>query len=99
MSSQIVLVRHAETQWSQTGQHTGTTDLPLLEEGRHKAELLRAPLGGDDVGLVLTSPLLRARETCELAGYGDRAGVRPELAEWDYGSYEVRSQGVGATSR
>ncbi len=88
MSPQIVLVRHAETQWSQTGQHTGTTDLPLLEEGRHKAELLRAALAGDEVALVLTSPLLRARETCDLAGFGARATVRPDLTEWDYGSYE-----------
>jgi broad specificity phosphatase PhoE len=88
MSPQIVLVRHAETQWSQTGQHTGTTDLPLLEEGRHKAELLRAGLAGDQVALVLTSPLLRARETCDLAGFGARAVVRSELTEWDYGSYE-----------
>jgi broad specificity phosphatase PhoE len=88
MSSQIVLVRHAETQWSKTGQHTGTTDLPLLAEGRRKAELLRAPLAADVVALVLTSPLLRARQTCELSGYGDRATVRGELTEWDYGRYE-----------
>ncbi len=88
MSPQIVLVRHAETQWSQTGQHTGTTDLPLLEEGRHKAELLRAALAGNQVALVLTSPLLRSRETCDLAGFGSRATVCPDLTEWDYGSYE-----------
>jgi broad specificity phosphatase PhoE len=88
MSAQIVLVRHAETQWSQTGQHTGTTDLPLLAEGRRKAELLRGPLAADEVALVLTSPLVRARETCELAGFGAGAVVRSELTEWNYGSYE-----------
>jgi broad specificity phosphatase PhoE len=88
VSRQVVLVRHAETEWSKSGQHTGTTDLPLLEEGRRKAELLRAPLAESKAALVLTSPLRRARDTCEIAGHGDRAVLRPELVEWDYGSYE-----------
>jgi len=88
VSAQIVLVRHAETQWSQTGQHTSTTDLPLLDEGRRKAEQLGRALARDDVGAVLVSPLLRARQTCELAGFGSDAHVRAELTEWDYGRYE-----------
>jgi broad specificity phosphatase PhoE len=88
VSGQIVLVRHAETQWSQTGQHTSTTDLPLLDEGRRKARQLRRALARDEVAAVLVSPLLRARQTCELAGFGSDAGVRAELTEWDYGRYE-----------
>ncbi|GAC1609940.1 MAG: histidine phosphatase family protein [Mycobacteriales bacterium] len=88
MSTQIVLVRHAETRWSQTGQHTGTTDLPLLAEGRRKAQLLGPALAHQDVACVLTSPLLRARETCELAGFGSCVSVRDELTEWNYGQYE-----------
>lgn len=83
-----MLVRHAETQWSQTGQHTSTTDLPLLDEGRRKAEQLRHALAADDVATVLVSPLLRAKQSCELAGFGADARVRPELTEWDYGRYE-----------
>lgn len=88
MSGQIVLVRHAETQWSQTGQHTSTTDLPLLDEGRGKAEQLGRALVRDDVAAVMVSPLLRVRQTCELAGFGSDAHVRAELTEWNYGRYE-----------
>ncbi len=88
MSAQIVLVRHAETQWSKTGQHTSTTDLPLLDEGRRKAQQLRHALARDEVAAVLVSPLLRARQTCELAGFGADARVCPELTEWNYGRYE-----------
>ncbi|HTX12553.1 MAG TPA: histidine phosphatase family protein [Solirubrobacteraceae bacterium] len=85
---QIVLVRHGETEWSRSGQHTSRTDLPLIEEGRERAVLLGPLLAEWEFSLVLTSPLRRARETCELAGYGDRAVVCEDLCEWDYGEYE-----------
>jgi probable phosphoglycerate mutase len=84
----IVLVRHGETEWSRSGQHTSRTDLPLLEEGRERAEALRPMLAPWTFSLVLTSPLRRARETCELAGLGDRAEICEDLREWDYGDYE-----------
>jgi broad specificity phosphatase PhoE len=82
------LVRHGETEWSLARRHTGRTDLPLLPEGAVQAESLEDRLGGHEFALVLTSPLLRARETSRLAGWGDRAEVDPDLAEWDYGDYE-----------
>jgi broad specificity phosphatase PhoE len=85
---QIVLVRHGETEWSLSGQHTSRTDLPLLEVGRERARALGPLLAGWDFSRVLTSPLRRARETCELAGFGDRAQVMEDLCEWDYGEYE-----------
>ncbi len=85
---QIVLVRHGETEWSRSGQHTSRTDLPLLEEGRERAVALGPLLAKWEFSLVLTSPLRRARETCELAGYGDRAVVCEDLREWNYGEYE-----------
>lgn len=88
MTQQVVLIRHAETEWSQAGRHTGITDLPLLEEGRRRSLLIGAALRVEAVGIVLTSPLLRARQTCELAGFGATAKVREELTEWDYGEYE-----------
>jgi len=86
----IVLVRHGETEWSRSGQHTSRTDLPLIEEGRERAVALGPILSSWEFSLVLTSPLRRARETCELAGYGDRAVVCDDLREWDYGEYEGR---------
>jgi broad specificity phosphatase PhoE len=85
---QIVLVRHGETEWSLSGQHTSRTDLPLLPVGRERAEALGPKLAAWDFALVLCSPLRRARETCELAGYGDRAEIVDDLREWDYGEYE-----------
>ncbi|MBV9941843.1 MAG: histidine phosphatase family protein [Solirubrobacterales bacterium] len=85
---QIVLVRHGETEWSLSGQHTSRTDLPLIEVGRERARALEPLLVGWDFSRVLTSPLRRARETCELAGFGDRAEVSEDLREWDYGEYE-----------
>ena len=84
----IVLVRHGETEWSKSGQHTSRTDLPLLEEGRERAKALRPMLASWTFALVLTSPLRRARETCEVAGFGDRAEICGDLREWDYGDYE-----------
>lgn len=84
----IVLVRHGETEWSANGRHTSRTDLPLIEEGRERAEAIGPMLADWNFELVLTSPLRRARETCELAGFGDAAVIDENLAEWDYGEYE-----------
>lgn len=84
----IVIVRHAETSWSLTGRHTGRTDLPLTAAGRLKADLVGDVLAPETFEAVFTSPLQRATETCERAGLGERAEVRPELREWDYGDYE-----------
>jgi broad specificity phosphatase PhoE len=88
---EVVLVRHGETEWTVTRQHTGRTDIPLNEEGKRQASLVGATLRGRRFGLVLTSPLRRARETCELAGFGDVAQGRDELMEWDYGEYDGRT--------
>lgn len=89
-SPQIVLVRHAETEWSRSGRHTSRTDVPLTDRGRDEARALGAALRGWEFDLVLTSPLVRASETCRLAGFGERAVLRDELVEWDYGDYEGR---------
>ena len=83
-----LLVRHGETEWSLSGQHTSHTDLPLTENGRKRTVPLREALAGRSFALVLCSPLRRARETCELAGFGDRAEIDADLHEWDYGEYE-----------
>jgi probable phosphoglycerate mutase len=86
----VFLARHGETAWSLTGQHTGRTDLPLTERGERNARALGKRLMGLKFAKVFTSPLLRARRTCELAGFGPAATVDPDLAEWDYGEYEGR---------
>jgi broad specificity phosphatase PhoE len=91
MAGKLWLIRHGETAWSLSGAHTGRTDLPLTPEGERKASALRPELARHDFALVLTSPLQRARRTCELAGFGERAIVEPNLGEWDYGAYEGRS--------
>jgi broad specificity phosphatase PhoE len=87
---EVVLVRHGETEWTRSGQHTGRTDIPLTEAGRRAAHTVGAALEGRRFALVLTSPRSRASETCRLAGLGDSAAERDELMEWDYGAYEGR---------
>ena len=84
----VYLLRHGETEWSLNGQHTGVTDIPLTENGRMAARLLQPVLAEETFTLVLTSPLQRARETCELAGLGQLANIEPDLIEWNYGEYE-----------
>jgi broad specificity phosphatase PhoE len=94
MGNRVVLVRHGETEWSSTRRHTGRTDIPLNPEGRQLARDLRpalAAITGIETALVLTSPLRRARDTCNLAGLGDRAEVDDDLLEWDYGEAEGRT--------
>jgi broad specificity phosphatase PhoE len=84
----MFIVRHGETEWSANGRHTSRTDLPLTDEGRRRASALRGELSGERFSLILCSPLRRARETCELAGFGDVAQTCEDLKEWDYGEYE-----------
>ena len=86
--AELLLARHGETEWSRSGRHTGRTDIPLTEEGLRRARALSSALGERSFALVLTSPLRRARETCEAAGLGAEALPRDELREWDYGDYE-----------
>jgi probable phosphoglycerate mutase len=88
---QIWLVRHGETEWSASGQHTGRTDIPLTPRGERQAMALGRLLDKRPFALVMTSPLARARETCRLAGYADAAVVAEDLREWDYGDYEGRT--------
>jgi broad specificity phosphatase PhoE len=85
---EIIVVRHGETEWSRAGKHTGRTDVPLTETGRRRARELGARLADQSFALVLASPLLRARETCELAGFGPWMEIWGDLREWDYGDYE-----------
>ena len=89
--ARVVLVRHGETAWSRELRHTGRTDIPLTELGCEQAAACREPLAGGGFGLVLCSPLQRARTTCALAGFGDRAELRDDLMEWDYGRYDGRT--------
>ncbi|GAA2365998.1 histidine phosphatase family protein [Streptomyces sp. XM4011] len=96
MTARILLVRHGQTAWSVDGRHTGHTDIPLLDRGRADARALgarlrNAPWDGFPGAEVRTSPLSRAKETCELAGFGDRASDWDALKEWDYGDAEGRT--------
>ena len=85
---QVYFIRHGETAWSLSGQHTGRTDLPLTPNGEAMARALATALDGTAFTQVWTSPRLRARTTCELAGLGTTAQTDAALAEWDYGDYE-----------
>src|SRR6202162_5301544 len=85
------LARHGETVWSLSGQHTGSTDLPLTERGERNARRLGERLSGLTFARVLTSPLQRAARTCELAGFGPAAEIDRDLLEWNYGQYEGRT--------
>jgi len=84
----VFAIRHGETEWSLNGRHTSTTDIPLTDNGRRLARLLRSALRDRTFGLVLVSPLQRARETCELSGVVSEAIREPDLVEWNYGKYE-----------
>ena len=84
----VFAIRHGETAWSLSGQHTGTTDIPLTDNGQRLAERMRPVLEKQQFALVLVSPMQRARQTCELAGLGDRAEIDRNLVEWNYGDYE-----------
>ena len=92
-NQQVYLIRHGETEWSLTGQHTGITDIPLTENGRRLATRLKPILAQHKFVMILTSPLKRARDTCELSGLGAAAHIDNDLMEWNYGEYE------GLTSR
>jgi broad specificity phosphatase PhoE len=88
----LYLVRHGETAWSLSGQHTGLTDLPLTANGEEQARRLRSRLAATPFARVLASPLQRAVKTCELAGYGSAMETDPDLVEWDYGDYEGKTR-------
>jgi broad specificity phosphatase PhoE len=85
---ELWLVRHGETGWTATGQHTSHTDVPLTDTGREQATSVGGVLAGRPFAVVLSSPMSRALDTCRLAGYGDRVETDDDLKEWDYGEYE-----------
>jgi probable phosphoglycerate mutase len=87
--SEVVLLRHAETEWSKAGKHTGRTDIPLTDAGRRHAAGLPERIAGRTFALVLSSPLVRARETAAIAGLEPE--LDDDLMEWDYGAYEGRT--------
>ncbi len=87
-AQKIYLIRHGETEWSRGGKHTGVTDVPLTEQGRKTARMLQPVLAKENFVVVLSSPLQRARDTCELAGLAKVSAVEPDLVEWNYGEYE-----------
>ena len=89
--TELWLVRHGETEWSAENKHTSRTDVALTELGRERAAVLGNYLAGVKFCAVIRSPMGRARETCEIAGFGDRAVVDDGLREWDYGVYEGRT--------
>lgn len=88
MAAQIYLIRHGETAWSISGQHTGRTDLPLTQNGEQQARQVGDLLRSVKFSQILVSPLQRARRTCELANFGACARIEQDLSEWDYGDYE-----------
>ncbi|SDD02214.1 histidine phosphatase family protein [Paraburkholderia lycopersici] len=88
---EVWLIRHGETEWSRSGQHTGRTDIALTEHGREQARSLAPSLAAQRFDAVLCSPMSRAIETCQLAGLGDQMTISADLHEWDYGIYEGRT--------
>ena len=88
----LYLVRHGETAWSLSGQHTGLTDLPLTAGGEEQARRLRSRLNPVGFDRVLSSPLRRAMRTCELSGYGSMVEADSDLIEWNYGDYEGKKR-------
>lgn len=91
LRQELWLIRHGETEWSVAKRHTGRTDIPLTPTGERQAAALGRSLAGRRFALVLCSPLRRARQTCELAGYGEVATMTDDLLEWDYGVYEGKT--------
>lgn len=91
MTLRLFLIRHGETAWSLSGQHTGRADIPLTENGENEARQLGDRIRAFSFSHVLTSPLLRARRTCELAGLSPPARIQSDLSEWDNGDYESRT--------
>src|SRR5437879_5889470 len=85
---EIHVIRHGETAWTDSGQHTGLSDIPLTERGERQARGFGEFLGGRAFPYVFTSPLQRAGQTCELAGCGAAAQIDPDLVEWNYGEYD-----------
>lgn len=88
---ELWLVRHGETEWSADGRHTSVTDIPLTDRGRERAQELRDYLAGRKFAAVFVSPMQRAKETCEIAGYGSVAMVDQNLKEWNYGESEGKT--------
>jgi broad specificity phosphatase PhoE len=89
--TELWLIRHGETEWSLDGRHTSWTEIPLTERGRERAKWLRKALAGKKFAAVFVSPRQRARETCEIAGYGDVAVIEDDLQEWNYGESEGKT--------
>jgi probable phosphoglycerate mutase len=86
----LFLIRHGNTDWSDSGEHTGCTDIPLNATGEQHAVLLGLRLKGQTFSRIFESPLIRARRTCKLAGFAEHAEIDPDLTEWNYGTYEGR---------
>jgi probable phosphoglycerate mutase len=91
VKNHIWLIRHGETPWTLSGQHTGKTDIELTATGKLMAKAIGRELAGRRFDLILTSPRARAHETCRLSGYGENAAIDDNLQEWDYGAYEGRT--------